>query len=375
MLSIYFYISIMRKKILILLIFFFSCSIFYYLGYKNFGTKFYTNFKCNFINGEKKKVYCISFNAKNLDNLNEKSLKRDLLKNYNADIFKTSLNKKYFLEALGFNNLSNEKDLECNETESLYSECFIKFKNSNKIYFYKKNNNKKKTLVFLHGHNITTNDYISNNKINELSENYNTIIFSLFSNVKDAQIINNLLYLNNQNYYGLVVKSICEVLNEYDFEYFIIGHSNGALISKFLNSYCDNQNIKLIIYNDYFPLFKGYFKQLMESGKPIQLFTYELQFLIPLYYYYSDAFFLLTGNSKTIIYQDMKLFKNSNLDLCLKKSEFGKEENTKNIYFIENKQGHNLDFFLYKKILNQEDFINKTYSVDKECLDEKLNTK
>ena len=71
----------------------------------------------------------------------------------------------------------------------------------------------------------------------------------------------------------------------------------------------------------------------------------------------------------------MKSFKNSNLNLCLKKSEFEKEENTKNIYFVENKQGHNLDFFLYKKILNQEDFINKTYSLDKKCLNENLNTK
>ena len=260
---------IMRKKILILLIFFFSCSIFYYLGYKNLGTKFYTGFKCNFINGEKEKTYCLVFKSKNLDHLNknhiENSMKQELLKNYNTDIFNTSLNKKYFFEALGFNNLSNEKDLECNETENLHSQCFIKFKNSNKIFFYKKNNNKKKTLVFLHGHNITPKEYISNNKINEFSENYNIIIFSLFSNVNDAQIISNLLYLNNQNYYGLVVKSICEVLNEYDFEYFIIGHSNGALISKFLNSYCENQNIKLIIYSDYFPLFKSYFKRLMEN--------------------------------------------------------------------------------------------------------------
>ena len=117
------------------------------MGYKNFGTYLYTDFKCNFIEGEKTKNYCIFFsNGKSVENFNEneKELKLDLLKNYNPDIFKTSLKKKYFVEALGFENLSNERDLECNEAEGLYSKCFIKFKNSNKIYFYKKNNNKKK---------------------------------------------------------------------------------------------------------------------------------------------------------------------------------------------------------------------------------------
>ena len=367
----------MKKKILFLFIFFFSSSIFYYLGYKNFGTYLYTDFKCNFIEGEKTKNYCIFFsNGKSVENFNEneKELKLDLLKNYNPDIFKTSLKKKYFVEALGFENLSNERDLECNEAEGLYSKCFIKFKNSNKIYFYKKNNNKKKTLIFLHGHE-PVKGYIENIKIHELSKNFDIIIFSLFSNVTDAQIISNLLYLNNQNYYGLVVKSICEVLNEYNSEYFIIGHSNGALISKFLNSYCDNQNIKLIIYNDYFPLFKSYFKKLMKSDNPIASYTYELQFIVPLYYYNSDAFFLLTGNSKTIIYQDMELFKNLNFNLCLKKSKYKLETNSNDVYFVENTQGHNLDFSLFKMILNKEDFINETYSLDKKCLKESLNTK
>ena len=131
----------MKKKILFLFIFFFSSSIFYYLGYKNFGTYLYTDFKCNFIEGEKTKNYCIFFsNGKSVENFNEneKELKLDLLKNYNPDIFKTSLKKKYFVGALGFENLSNERDLECTEAEGLYSNALLNLKILIKFTFIKR---------------------------------------------------------------------------------------------------------------------------------------------------------------------------------------------------------------------------------------------
>ena len=71
----------------------------------------------------------------------------------------------------------------------------------------------------------------------------------------------------------------------------------------------------------------------------------------------------------------MELFKNLNLNLCLKKSKYKLETNSNDVYFVENTQGHNLDFSLFKMILNKEDFINETYSLDKKCLKESLNTK
>ena len=361
----------MKKNYFLIIFFLLSSALSYFIGYKQFGIKYYTSFKCNYISEESTKVYCSNFLDQNRTNVNihEQQLKKNLLEKYDSDLFTTSLNKKYFINALGINNIPDFKEIRCKKSEAIFEECNIQFGDINEIYFYKINNNHKKTIVLLHGHNTVPSDIFKNDKIKKLSQENNIIVFSSFTNVNDAQTISDILYLQNQNYYGLYVKSICEVLKLNNSDYFIIGHSNGALISKFLNSYCQLENIKLIIYNDYFPFFKNYFK---EKLGPIQNYTYEIKFLLPLYFYYSDAFFLLSGNSKTIIYQKKSVFENSQIKECLMSSKKLQKISNNDVTFISNTKGHYFNFDLISSILEKEKIPYEKFILDKNCLRGKI---
>ena len=361
----------MKKNYFLIIFFLLSSALSYFIGYKQFGIKYYTSFKCNYISGESTKVYCSNSLDQNRTNVNihEQQLKKNLLEKYDSDLFTTSLNKKYFINALGINNIPDFKEIRCKKSEAIFEECNIQFGDINEIYFYKINNNHKKTIVLLHGHNTVPSDIFKNDKIKKLSQENNIIVFSSFTNVNDAQTISDILYLQNQNYYGLYVKSICEVLKLNNSDYFIIGHSNGALISKFLNSYCQLENIKLIIYNDYFPFFKNYFK---EKLVPIQNYTYEIKFLLPLYFYYSDAFFLLSGNSKTIIYQKKSVFENSQIKECLMSSKKLQKISNNDVTFISNTKGHYFNFDLISSILEKEKIPYEKFILDKNCLRGKI---
>lgn len=362
----------MKKNYLLIIFFLLSSALSYFIGYKGFGIKYYTSFKCNYISGESKNVYCSNFSYQNTTNVNihEQQLKKNLLENYDSDLFTTSLNKKYFINALGINNIPDFKEIKCKKSEATFEECYIQFGDINKIYFYKINNNYKKTIVLLHGQNTVPSDIFKNDKIKKLSQKNNIIVFSSFTNANDAQIISDILYLQNQNYYGLYVKSICEVLKLNNSDYYIIGHSNGALISKFLNSYCQLENIKVIIYNDYFPFYKNYFKKRLNN--PIQNYTYEIKFLLPLYFYYSDAFFLLSGNSKTIIYQKNSVFENSQIKECLMSSKKLRKISNNDVTFISNTMGHYFNFALISSILEKENISYEKFILDKNCLRDKI---
>ena len=60
----------MKKNYFLIIFFLLSSALSYFIGYKGYGIKYYTFFKCNHISGESKKVYCSNFSDQNIINVN-----------------------------------------------------------------------------------------------------------------------------------------------------------------------------------------------------------------------------------------------------------------------------------------------------------------